>query len=177
MSVGIRYKGRFDNHAFQYACARLFALDQGLRLLTEFPAPDQEILPASAPETGAAYEEPVFGLGEGDQVFGRRVPPGKYVLDGYFQRAAWYYDRRADVGRIFRPAPLAGKNYEDIVINVRLGDYRACRMVIHPRWYLGILERESFRRPYVVSDEQDDEYLAHFRAYDPTFVAGPPARQ
>src|SRR5262249_25644238 len=85
------------------------------------PGPGPGDPPRLGPGRRSGLRGAVVGLGDGDQIFGKRFPPGKYVLDGFFQRVAWYYDRGADLGRIFRPAPLAGKNWDDIVVNVRLG--------------------------------------------------------
>jgi hypothetical protein len=176
MTVEINYGGRFGNHVFQYGCARLFAIDQGLKLFTDFPRQDHEILSTSPPHDGAAYKEPTSVLRDGDQIFGRRFPPGRYVFSGFFQNAAWYHERRKELERIFHPAPITNKNTEDIVVHIRLGDYRCFKWVIHPKWYLDVLERESFQRLYIVSDERNEGYLAHFNKHNPIFIAGPPAQ-
>ena len=170
MSVRINYFGRFGNKTFQYACARLFAKEHGLKLLTPFPAMDQEILPAIPEEDGAVAEGPEFHFTEVDDVFARRYAPSKYVFHAYFQKWWWYHDRRAEVERFFRPTPTEKRNQGDIVVNLRLEDYWGYNLVIHPKWYLDILAKETFRNLFIVLDQPDERYLAYFKAYKPVVI-------
>lgn len=176
MSVHINYYGHFGNHVFQYACARLFAQETGLKLETAFPTSDQEILPVTQSEGGEILTGPEMTFSEKDDMFAKRYSPGRYVFNGYFQKPRWYHDRRAVVERIFQPKPVQKHNPKDIVANIRLGDYWHYQIVIHPQWYLDILKQEEFDQLFIMVDEPHEEYLSYFKEYNPIIVKTFPAQ-
>jgi len=169
----VSYRGRFGNHVFQYACARLFARERGLALASDFPG--EHILPTTSPEPGETFDGPVIPVGDDDAVFDLPRASAKYRFDGFFQRPGWYFERRRELQDVFSPRPLLSVNSQDMLVNLRLGDYRTHRVVIHPEWYIGILEKASFRGLVIVTDEEDPEYLKHFARWRPTIIPGPPA--
>lgn len=168
MSVHVLYKGRLGNHLFQYVCARLFARRNGLRLATPFT--HQEFVRMEPHDPGDWVERSEFNswIRDGDDPLGRRWPRARYVFDGYFQDSSWYHSARGDIESFARPCDVEPAGPEDIVVSLRVGkDYRDFGWVIRPDWYLGILDRERFRRLHVVTDVRDEAYLSHFRKYDP----------
>lgn len=169
MSVTINYKGGFGNHLFQYIAARLFAVKHGLRLQTEFD--DQGIVKMDPHEDGLDVHGEERLISDFDDIFGKEWPHAPYRFDGFFQKADWFYSRRADIMKFAHPAPVPYVNTEDIVMHVRLGDYKAMDWVIHPSWYLEVLKNERFHRLHIVTDELDGDYLSHFRRYDPVIVS------
>lgn len=173
MSVEVAYKGRFGNRAFQYACARLFARERGLQLVGEFP--DQHILPVSETERGDVVETPRIPIGDDDDIWSLPKLKAFYRFDGFFQKPHWYFMRRKELEEIFLPRRIGEVNRKDIIANIRLGDYRIHNIVIHPKWYVEILEKESFGRLTIVIDEPDREYLRHFDRWNPSVVTGNPA--
>lgn len=175
MSVRIDYFGRFGNHAFQYACARLFAKEVGLRLISPFPSISREILQTLPEEDGSVYESPETVFTEADDVFSGKWKPGRYVLHGYFQKWWWYHERKAEVERFYRPAPVQKRGRKDILVNLRLEDYWTYNLVIHPKWYLDILAKESFDNLFIVADQPDDRYISYFKQYSPIVVKTFPA--
>lgn len=176
MSVHIRYHGRFGNHAYQYACARLFAEDNGLRLISEFPEKSRKILPVTRPQEGMNLDSPeVIITDKTKKLFEERRPPAKYLIDGYFAKPWLFHDRRSRVNRIFAPRPVEMRDQGDIVANIRLGDFRPLRLILHPKWYLDILSKESFSQLFIVADEYHEQYMSYFKAYDPIFVKTTPA--
>jgi hypothetical protein len=176
VSVHITYRGRFGNHAFQYCCARLFGRDSGLRVMTEFPEFDRQILPVTEHEEGRVITNPKVTLTGGKKSFlGTRYPPAQYTLKGFFQWPEVYQQRRDDVMKIFRPRPVKPRPDGDIVINVRAGkDYRDLGMLIHPSWYLAILVEEQFDQLFIVTDAPDPKYLEYFKQYCPIVVKTTP---
>lgn len=171
MSVETVYQGRFGNHVFQYACARLFAIERGLKMETEFCETD--ILPVSPHEEGEFYKAPLIGVGDGTDVFSLPKKEARYRFHGFFQRSDFYFKRRAALEKIFRPRPTPVVDTgNDILMSLRLGDYFQHQIAIHYSWYIKILERESFDRLIIISDDPNPDYLKHFERWDPIVVPG-----
>lgn len=173
MSVTIHYTGGFGNNLFQYACARLFAMENNLKLLTEFNHPD--VLRMTPFEGGREYNTPKIYIGEGWTPLAHPYSPNNYEFVGYFQKGSWYTSRRNQIESFVRPISVE-RNTKDVVMHLRLGDFKQCRITIHPSWYLGILEREfgsrqDGRQLFIVTNEADIGYLTHFRKYDPFVVS------
>jgi len=181
MSVSVEYMGRFGNWMFQYACARRFARQNGLRLETNFP--DCPILSTTAhPEGLSIVGQPQVITDNDASLFSNSYPPARYVLRGCFQRPEWYADQ-TEIKNFFvlKDEHKMEKNRADIVINLRLGDYKRLHCVIHPEWYLNILKQESFRRLYITgaydrSNAFDRKYLGFFSPYSPILVAPDPVQ-
>jgi hypothetical protein len=186
---------RVGNVLFQYACARLFAESQGLKFLTPWSPPNgKDVVRIVGPDgAGEAVDGPLVRITDDQWVVGRHPgvpfrilgpdedlltgawPRARYVLEGFFQRSAWYLSRRAEIERFMIPEPKKDLNTRDIVVNLRIGaDFRRINWTIHPQWYLDILARERFERLHIVADEKDERYLAHFAAYDPIVVSSGP---
>lgn len=169
MSVQINYKGRFGNHLFQYIAGRLFADHLGLKLRTKFE--EQRMVQMLPQEGGMVLGGPQKVLTDDDDIFGSGWFGGNYVLDGFFQNSDWYYSRRQKVMEFAKPSPAPLVNKEDLVMNVRLGDFRAMDWVIDPSWYLDILNSETFKTLHIVTDQIDYDYLSHFKKYNPIVVS------
>ncbi len=175
MSVHALYKGRTGNNLFQYVWARLFAEAQGLAFYT--PPPVQEVLSVVPAAVGQHFDGPnVFITDNSGDVLSRDGwAPARYLFDDWFQHSEWFIKRRARIMEILRPRPVEKQNTEDIVINLRVADdYRSPGWVIHPRWYLDILEKERFGKLHIVADVRDEGYLARFARYDPVVVSSGP---
>lgn len=166
----VAFPGRFGNNLFQYVCARLFAEDNGLQLVTSFN--HAHVVKPSPEAVGEMVSGDFVELNDfsGD-IIGRKWPRARYLLNGFFQKASWYHPRRERIMSFMSPAPTPKVVSKDIVMHVRLGDYLRGRM-IHPRWYLDILSSEKFRRLHIVMEKREECYLRHFAQYDPNVVCG-----
>ena len=181
MSVSVEYIGRFGNWMFEYACARRFALRNGLKLETDFP--DCPILSATAhPEGLSVAGAPKVITDDDSALFSHPYPPARYVLRGCFQRPEWYEDR-TEIKKFFvlKEEHRVEKNSADIVINLRLEDYKRLHCVIHPEWYLNILKQESFRKLYITGTYDpslafDRKYLGYFSPFSPILVPPDPVQ-
>jgi hypothetical protein len=167
MSVSVVHGGRFGNHVFQYACARLFAEKNGLELKDCLDG--EGILTTTFHTKGRSVDLPVVTFEDGqNDILDKEFPPACYVFRGYFQKAKWYHDRKKDVLRFFLqtrlPAPADPK---DIVIHLRLDDYLRDGLSIHPEWYLKVLEMEKFDRLHIVAEEYHEKYFSYFKKFDP----------
>lgn len=171
MTVEVNLKGRFGNHIIQYSIARLFAENNGLKLVTPFGFQKElEATPAAdGEEVKGAH---VLVTDDNLDIFNQKFPPQHYKFDGYFQRSYWLADNRAKIRTFFKTAP-AEFDEENIVMHIRLGDYRyayGASRVIHPDWYKTCLMSEQFKKLYIVMDEYDEEYLKHFDLFNPVLV-------
>lgn len=170
MTVQVLYNGRSGNRLFQYACARLFAEENGLGLATT--PPDVPWVPISPAVLVKAPDAPPHRLGDPDRVLEHLWPKGHYLLDGFFQEADWYWKRRDSVLGIY-PMPEIPRLPEDhVVVAVRLTDYWHHKIVISPSWYHGILSALRPSTVTVVTDAPKDSYHAVFRPWKPTIVSG-----
>lgn len=175
MSVTVRYKGRFGNNVFQYVCGRLFAENNGLQLRTPFCEP--EILPMEPEEyTPDDDEGPEITLGDQNAILDRPWGPGRYVLDGFFQRSDWYYARRDSILAFARPRAVEKRPLSHIAMHVRLEDYHSHGIVIDPRWYCSILEKESFDRLFIVGKDLTSDWLRPFLKWNPIVISRSPSR-
>lgn len=173
MGVQVKYQGRLGNHLFQYIAARLFAEKNGLRLLSCLPVND--VVQCSPRAEGIRIYGAPIRITDDYDIFDRAWAPDHYVFDGYFQRSRWYHERRDQVLRCVELPPAQEINRKDIVINLRVDeDYRSLGWTIHPSWYLQILAEEKFERLHIVADVRNEQYLAHFRKYDPIVVSSGP---
>lgn len=171
MSVIVGYMGRFGNRMFEYAAARLFAEKTGLEL--ESPLDQKDDFIATTPcLKGRSIKTGRITIDDSNlDLLSRPYPPAEYFFRGYFQRWEWFEANRQQVLGFFETDDQP-KNSEDIVIHLRLEDYKIHQVVIDPEWYLDILKTESFKRLHIVgnfdpSNDFDKSYLARFEKYDP----------
>lgn len=171
MSVQVDYQGRFGNNVFQYLCARLFAEENGLELRTSFSHEafrvEDHRLGLSAPDDHG----PEIGLTDGQPILDQGYPPGRYRLRGFFQKASWYWSRRARILEILTPKPVSERPSDHVLVTVRLGDYWSHRIVIHPEWYERILGSLRFSRLVVVTDDAGDSYHKVFSRWHPEIIS------
>lgn len=188
MSVELIYKenGRIGNHLFQYVFARLLAEKNDFRLVTPWGYP--QLLQATEQKNGRVFKKPVIHISDNpkeegyfknytlNRIFDTPLKKGKYILSGYFEDSRLYDKNEALIKSFFVLDPFE-KNTEDIVINLRLGtDFHNMKAIIHPQWYLDILNKEKFNKLYIVGSRPDEPYLAHFEKYDPIIVPTDPMK-
>lgn len=169
--LSIDYFGRTGNQIFQMCFARLLAKKNGLGIITQ---PPQFFYPIKSAEPGKLnmnVEEVVFS----DEVrqdhtrdwFSEDHTKSNIRLHGYFQSAEYYNDDRDEIKGYFE-LPKIERNYDDIVVHLRLTDYfwSRVRSVISPRWYFDILDKEKFRKLYVVAEDHptSKKYLSYFKS-------------
>lgn len=172
MSVSIFYQGRLGNNLFQYACARMFAIDNGLWL--ETPLVENNIVKSTPHEEGERRSGPTIALGDNDGLFQKRYEPGRYDLRGFCQNGNWFFPREKLIKSFLHVAPIGTKNTKDIVLHCRLTDYKWFGWIIHPEWYVSILKLEKFERLYIVTDEISHPFLSAFNEFHPHIICSTP---
>lgn len=164
--------GRRGNSIFQYVYARLLAVRNNLYLKTKFPF--QNLLKTTRHEPGRILEHPTITIidgykPEGKKFFYQDLVPAHYIIQGWFQEPD-FYNRNEELIRSFFVLKEPEKNTEDIIMAVRLGDYARLGWLVHPEWYLRILEGESFKKLYIVGSKLNEPYLKYFKKYKPIIV-------
>ena len=175
--IQVNYSGRLGNHLFQYVFSRLVAEKFGYQLVSDLP--QNPIIRSSPLPKGKIFNtSPVIigeGLGPGYH-FPESLGEFTYIVDGYFQNIDYYREKRELIKGFFSYSCPTQINFDDIVIHVRLRDYKIFGIggsVIDPQYYVEALEREKFRKIYVVTDEPGDkEYFRFLQGYEYEFFAG-----
>lgn len=175
--IEINYLGRIGNNFFQYVFARLLSLKSGLYLKTKFP--HQDLVRTTEHRLGIRINEPLCIINDfigatADAFFEKRIIKGKkqkkhYILNGYFQNPDYYNPFVDVIKRFFLLEPVE-RNIKDIVMSLRLGEMSYYNNIIHPQWYLDILEKESFENLHIVGAQIDEPYLEYFKKYNPIVV-------
>ncbi len=167
--------GRLGNQLFQYVSARLLAELNGLRLNADYNGSDT--LTPTIPDHGDLCENNSVAIEESkeiDNIFNREYEKRHYHLIGYWQNADYYLPHRDKILRYFEEKATLITNKKDIVMHVRLGDYKHFGKngnVLHPDYYLNILKEEVFDNLYIVIDEIDEKYLSNFDCYNPIVIS------
>lgn len=188
MGVKINYKGRCGNNIFQYVTARIFAEKNKLNicdLKCDLLKPKKynhinnqtTVRSANLKNNSFVNDEIPF---HGSDI--------EYIFDDFFQNSN-YINNNKDLIKNFFELPKVEKNFKDIVLHIRLDDFLHANNlnkpenwnnseVIHPQYYLSILEKETYEKVYIVVDsikyDWEREYLSNFNKYEPIIVSKTP---
>jgi Glycosyl transferase family 11 len=175
LSVRVNYSGRVGNNLFQYFAGRFFAQENGMRLNTRWVShpivPILEDCDEEARDGGGQF----IRIGDEHKLLNGRWGKANYEMAGNFQVGRWYYERRRKIIDLVALQPVVPRDPDDLVVNIRLGDYVWYHAAIHASWYHRIIEKEKFKRIVLVTDEPEHPYLRSFDRYRPTLVSGTPA--
>ncbi len=141
--ITVDYFGRSGNNWFQYVYARLLSEERKHVLVTPPPKSFLEF---------KKYDQ------------SKNTDGIDIHLHGYFQDAE-LYNRHRDIIKKMFILPEVERNYDDIVVHLRLTDYWWIRnrWVISPVWYRSLIQREKYRFCYVVVEPHptNEVYFKH----------------
>ena len=155
--IKIDYFGRYGNMLFQHFFGRILAQRYDMPIVSPVPQGFLNIYDYTPyPEDGREKYFPVNDVNRYIK-FGEIALNNGYNglhLHGYFQDALLYNKNRNNI-KATCDLPEMQKNYDDIVIHLRLADYWWYKVdaVINPDWYLKILRMEKYRKCYIVVDD------------------------
>lgn len=182
--VLVNFSGRFANCLFQYCSARIFAEEQGHAFLCRWPLNDwlEATMEHCLPTTYASGQIPTIEINDGNflEEIAMRYPrtgEAVYSLNGYFQLASIYKPFETSGVRLWfdwkSKAPI---DDSQICMHVRLTDHGRGRLYLDPQWYAGILERETFKKLVIVTDDPfASGYFDAFKKWNPRIVYSPNA--
>jgi hypothetical protein len=157
--IKIDYFGRYGNQLFQHFFGRILAQKYDMPIVSPIP---QGLL--------NIYDYTLYHEKENTRYFQvndknmyialAHAEPGLLEeydglhLHGYFQDAVIYNPYRDRI-KTTCDLPEMQKNYDDIVIHLRLADYWRYKVdaIVNPDWYLKILRMEKYRKCYIVVDD------------------------
>ena len=181
MTVRTKFKGRFGNNMFQYVFARILAEKFHQTLETGFDNPIVTCTPSRPhvePESSRTIRINDANAG---WIIATECCDDNLALNGYFQNSGFYNPLRDQIKSYFQLTPLE-RDDRNLVMHLHLGDFNHEEFnanIIHPQWYLDILEREVFDQLYIVCEvptagrRQDQaRYLSWFDRYRPIVVSG-----
>lgn len=167
--------GRLGNQLFQYVIARLLAERLGYKLATNYNWNDT--LTVTPAKTGIAYPNDTVVIKETNEtpcLFDMPFEKRHYHLQGFWQCSDYYVPNRDKIKKYFNERAPLNPNPDDIVMHVRLDDYKRFGRggnVLNPAYYLQCIEREKFNKLYIVTDSIGDSYFNTFNKYKPIFNA------
>jgi hypothetical protein len=167
--VTVWYCGRLGNNFFQYAIGRIIAEKLGFKLnakgLPGFPNTFKTV-------AGKSYSVPVQRLMEGefnfDEVVANKVPR-QIILDGHYQRYCYYKPHKDAIRKWFaitkRPRIIPGE--DDLIVHMRLTDLVTQSCDLPLSYYKSIIQRLSFNRLIICTDDPDSIYVKYLSKYNP----------
>lgn len=180
MPITIKYEGRLGNNLFQYTFARLYAQYNNIYFdnifhyqhildVTEYKYCKHDLL---------ASNQPMLITDDNSYDIYNTLTSidHNFICHGFFQDHI-FYTNKPTISKFFKLKDnyLLSKNYDDIVIHLRLNDYPK-NIQIDPNWYINILEREKFNKLYIVIQQSDtndlrDQYFEKFKQFNYEIVS------
>lgn len=172
--VTVEYKGRLGNQLFQYCFGRILAERLGYRLNAS-PIP-------GFPGTGDVVHGDEFKskqpirIEKNDRPILRELlsfaPGREVVINAYLQRYAYYASSMEQIRYWLRLDHYDPQPYQtdDLVLNIRLGDYLKLNWVLLPSFYTDIIDAVKPVGVTIVTDSPRSNYLRHFDQYSPRII-------
>lgn len=150
------------NQLYRYCWARIIAEKKGYKLINDpilgFPSTYE-------PLDGVVNNQNWYVTPGGTQQFDMTAifnHDGAILIDGYPQRYSYYgpYQEKIKQWLFIENEFLYEKpSPDDIIINVRLGDFVSLGRDLPMNYYLKILKKETYKNAIVICDEPNHPYL------------------
>lgn len=175
--IRIDYVGEFGNNLFTYTYSRIMSERYGIQLISDLPK--NGYLTNTTSKKGNIYNTSPIIVDDRDNpdfISPNFSEKRMYIICGFFQDIKYYQDR--EYIKTFFKLPTLDANEEDLVIHIRLNDYKyfgELGTVLNPTYYLEAIKKVNYKKLYIVTDEPTDEsYLSNFKDLSPTIVHGSP---
>lgn len=156
-------KQGLGNNLFQYCWAREIAERKGYALFSNpifgFPTTYTNI-------NGIEKTENVYVTPQATQIFdidGIYKHDGQILVQGYSQRYEFYIENKDNIRKwlfIENEESYDKPDKDDIVLNIRLGDYVGLGWDLPMDYYINILKKETYKNAIIVCDEPNSEKLS-----------------
>ena len=164
---------RLGNRLYLYAAGRLLAAKLKLALIADpldgFPSTRNFI-------DGNIIREPVRKLNGADP-----IPSWPYIdylhgssieIEHGFVNSKYFIHDRALIKKWFDVKPIMHPGPDDVLVNVRLREFCDLGLALDPCYYTTVLNRLSFDKLYLMTDDPKHEYLRVFDRYNPEYITG-----
>lgn len=188
MSLEIKYLGNLGNNLFQYCTSVIFCITNNLFLETQISDKFKFLKPSKFKQPDnlklldrykqILIKDVNFDLNNKEYPYmGYR----RYKFRGYYQNTIYlnrYQDIVLDIFKDIRNEYIKNINHNDILVLIRMGEdffhEYSDSEVLHPKYYLDILEKETFDNCYIYYYPQEDEYsklyIKLFDKYKPIII-------
>ncbi len=164
---------RLGNHLYLYAAGRLLARRLGLSLgaapIQGFPRTNDVIC-------GKIITDPIETLASADPIpswpdLAGLEGKGFEITQGFVNSRYFVNDRELIKTWLTLP-PTMEADPDDVLVNIRLGEFVPLGLALDPSYYTSILERIKFKNLYLMTDDPKNPYLDFFAKYNPKPIAG-----
>jgi hypothetical protein len=163
---------RLGNHLYIYAAGRLLARRLGLALhanpIPGFPRTNDVIKGKVIPNLETlSSADPIPSWPDLTGLEGKG-----FELTHGFVNSRYFIEDRERIKSWLALTPTIEVDPDDVLVNVRLGDFKPLGLVLDPMYYTHILERIKFKNLYLMTDEPGHAYLDCFAKYKPKLITG-----
>lgn len=164
---------RLGNHLFLYAAGRLLSQRLGLSLQAQ---PLSGFTGSTDVVPGETILNPIEVIDTADPIptwpnVEHLTGKGIVIKSGFVNSRYFMYDR--DIIKTWLALkPSMSVDADDVLINVRLGDFVPLGLVLDPAYYTSILERLKFRNLYLMTDDPCHPYLDMLWKCSPRIIHG-----
>lgn len=172
IKISYNHGCRLGNHLYLYAAGRLLARRLGLALdaspIPGFSRTHDVVKGKVINQTELlASADPIPSWPDLTALEGK----GFEITHGFVNSRYFVNDRKLIKTWLAIASPIE-TDPEDVLINVRLGDFLPLGLVLDPIYYTSVLERIKFKNLYLMTDEPGHPYLDFLAAYNPKLIAG-----
>lgn len=175
---------RLGNRLYMYAAGRLLAQKLGMALQSEplegFPRTRDVIsgTPESDLVTYGFHLNGADPIPEWPDLEKWTYYPevcaryGDFTIEHGFVNSRYFVNDRDLIRSWFWSQPLMEVDPEAVLVNVRLREFTVYGLTLDPSYYTTVLERMTFKKLYLMTDDPSDPYLNCLSKYNPTLVTG-----
>jgi hypothetical protein len=186
MSIQFNQKGRTGNNLYQYFISRILADTYKLNLLHNLNSPVLQFNPVTKYPDKTNLDVIYINDTNIYQAinYNSHFENKNMIVDGFFQDSLFFNSNYQKILNYTKLESINQKNTNDIVLHIRLNDFNRegnKSSVIHPQWYLDILNNETFEKLYIVIDtygrrkyrnqNSEDNYLNYFKKFNPEIIS------
>jgi hypothetical protein len=97
-----------------------------------------------------------------------------YRIRGFFQNYGYYIHNMARLKQWLYKAPFAGFDGDDLLISVRLGDFRRFNVCLPFCYYESAIRQFNCKKFYIITDAPAHSFIKQFAKYKPIMLSGDP---
>jgi len=169
---------RLGNRLFMYAAGRLLARKLGRRLESEpiegFPR-TRDVVLGETTSVGRVFLNGADPMPRWPEISGLPVPYERNTeiwIEHGWVNSRYFINDRDLIRTWFGGEPLMQVDPDDVLVNVRLKEFTPLGLTLDPLYYMSILERMTFKKLYLMTDDPGNQYLDIFKKYNPIMVSG-----
>ena len=159
---------RLGNRLYMYAAGRLLARKLGYTLQSEplegFPRTQDILNGKTINPTKKLNGNPTLNINE-LQGHGHEIEYGfihyRYFINDRELIKTWFYKN-----------PPIQVDPNDVLINIRLREFCTLGLALDPNYYIYILDRITYKKLYLMTDDPRNPYLNFLKKYNPIPITG-----